>query len=63
MVTPGERLEDLPGSSGKTRQSINSSTRFALLVIASKMVSRELLGPAKRARKTIRVLMEARVLR
>ena len=47
---------------GKTRQSINSSTNFALSVIAPNVVFKELLGSAKRARKTVRVLTEARVL-
>ena len=47
---------------GKMRQSINSSTSFALSVIAPNVVSRELLGPAKRARKTVKALTEARVL-
>ena len=48
----------LDSSGEKTRQSINNSTRFPLSVIASKMVSRELLNPAKRARKTVRILSE-----
>ena len=44
------RLEDLLGSSEeKTRQSINSSTTFALTIIKAEAVSRKLLGLAKRA--------------
>ena len=35
---------------GKTWQSINNSTRFVLLVIDLKVVSRELLGPANLTR-------------
>ena len=43
-------LEDLPDSSEKKmRQSINSSTSFALTIIKAETISRELLGPAKRA--------------
>ena len=42
-------LEDLPGSSGeKMWQSINSSTSFALTIIAPNVVLRELLGLAKK---------------
>ena len=58
------QLEDFPGSSGeKMWQSISNSISFALTIIAPNVVSRELLGQAKRARKTVRVLMEARVFR
>ena len=63
-VQRGRRLKDLsiqleelpscPGSSG-----INNSTSFALTIIAPNVVLKELLGSAKRARKTVRALMEA----
>ena len=51
------------GSSGeKTWQNISNSISVALTIIAPNMISKEFLGPAKRAWKTVRAPMKAWVL-
>ena len=48
---------------GKNTTDISGFASLAMTIIAPNVVLRELLGPAKRARKTVRALTEVRVLR
>ena len=56
------RPKDFPPTGEKRDRVSVAPLALALLIIGAKVVLRELLGPAKRARKTVRALTEARVL-